>query len=153
MVVAMDDLSGEDVERMKKLWKQLEGFSPTEGFADGLLEELFYTQEKSLRDSIRLVSTSINRRRSLAVHKREQAQDRQNQIVVALDLFPMVACYSHLEARRSQRERELDELLRELQHEEVSALEDLHQLYQGLIYLAYKLQTLGTVKKAVKDAG
>lgn len=80
----MDYLTDVDVERLKKFWPQLEGFSPDQDFAGGLLGELFDDRGKSLKDSISLLSGSIHKRKSLAATKTEMVSKRLDQIQVAL---------------------------------------------------------------------
>ena len=114
------------------------------------MEELFESQSESLRDRIHLVSASIEERKGLGVRTSHEAQKRREDIEVALQQFPMMTCCPHVERRRSHLERELDELLRDLNQEETSAWKDLHGLYRDMFYLLYKERTLETVRRAVQ---
>ena len=149
-IMATGYLPSRERERLKELWTQLAGASAEKGFADGLLEELFESQSESLRDRIHLVSASIEERKGLGVRTSHEAQKRREDIEVALQQFPMMTCCPHVERRRSHLERELDELLRDLNKKETSAWKDLHGLYRDMFYLLYKERTLETVRRAVQ---
>lgn len=148
-MINLEYLSDAEREKLKKQWQDLVGVSPDQTLGDGLLEELFANQDRSLKDSLQRVSDAVAQRKFLAQSQAHRLESRISEIKVALGQFPFGTCYPHLEARRSHLERQLDALLHDRHGDEVAYWSDLHRLYKELIYLTYKDQTLRAVRRAV----